>query len=112
MGFLLTSVVLGSSSLLIDPLRLPPGIHKCVGTWKLHVFLAMSFAGIITMNVAHSSRSDGTSHWHSSWVRVAAVILITVLGFPLAFTFSVPYQLTADLTADADSRQGLAIGCS
>jgi solute carrier family 45 protein 1/2/4 len=76
------------------------------------VFLAMAFTGIITMNVAHSSRSDGTSHQHSSWVRVAAVILITVLGFTLAFTFSVPYQLTTDLTADAGSRQGLAIGFS
>lgn len=72
----------------------------------------MAFTGIITMNVAHSSRSDDTSHRHSIWVRVAAVILITVLDFPLAFMFSVPYQLTADLTADAGSRQGLAIGCS
>jgi solute carrier family 45 protein 1/2/4 len=107
-GLLLNSVILGISSLFIDPLCRLLGSKNVWALGNFIVFVAMAFTGIITMNVVHS-RADGSYH-HPNWVRIAAVILFTVLGFPLAITYSVPYSLTADLTADAGAGQGLAMG--
>jgi len=67
---LLTSVVLGSSSLLMILCACHLGSTNVWALGNFIVFFAMAFTGIITTNVAHSSRSDGTSHQHSSWVRV------------------------------------------
>ncbi len=107
-GLLLNSVILGISSLFIDPLCRLLGSKNVWALGNFIVFVAMAFTGIITMNVGHS-RADGSYH-HPNWVRIAAVILFTVLGFPLAITYSVPYSVTADLTADAGAGQGLAMG--
>lgn len=104
-GLLLNSVVLGISSLFIDFLCQKMGSKNLWALGNFIVFLAMALTGLITMTV---STSDGPKQ--HSWNRLAALILFTVLGFPLAITYSVPYSVTAELTTDSGGGQGLAMG--
>ncbi|XP_042985269.1 sucrose transport protein SUC3-like isoform X3 [Carya illinoinensis] len=56
--------------------------------------------------------SEGVQHviGGSAAIRIAALVLFALLGFPLAITYSVPFSVTAELTADSGGGQGLAIG--
>ncbi|XP_050277042.1 sucrose transport protein SUC3 isoform X2 [Quercus robur] len=56
--------------------------------------------------------SEGIQHviGGSAAIRIASLIVFALLGFPLAITYSVPFSVTAELTADSGGGQGLAIG--
>jgi len=43
-------------------------------------------------------------------IKIASLVVFSLLGLPLAITYSVPFSVTAELTADTGGGQGLAIG--
>ncbi|KAL3693653.1 hypothetical protein R1sor_007304 [Riccia sorocarpa] len=110
-GLLLNSVVLAISSLAVTPLCQYFGSKQVWALSNFIVFICMMCTTVITaLAVETRIRGGQQVHIYAGWVKVGSIILFTVLGFPLAITYSVPYALTAELTADSGGGQGLAMG--
>ncbi|KAJ6351183.1 hypothetical protein OIU78_007169 [Salix suchowensis] len=54
--------------------------------------------------------SEGIEHVTGGNAPIRILTVFALLGFPLAITCSVPFSVTAELTADSGGGQGLAIG--
>ncbi|KAF2298807.1 hypothetical protein GH714_028062 [Hevea brasiliensis] len=110
-GLLLNSVVLGISSFLIEPMCQRMGPRLVWAMSNFIVFASMAVTAIISL-ISIGEYSGGIEHviGASLSIRIAALIVFAFLGFPLAITYSVPFSVTAELTADSGGGQGLAIG--
>ncbi|XP_022999310.1 sucrose transport protein SUC3-like [Cucurbita maxima] len=110
-GLLLNSVVLGISSFFIEPMCQRMGARLVWAMSNFMVFACMTATTIISL-ISVSQYSEGVEHviGGNSSIKNAALAVFTLLGFPLAITYSVPFSLTAELTADSGGGQGLAIG--
>lgn len=110
-GLLLNSVVLGISSFLIEPMCKWIGSRLVWAVSNLIVFACMACTAIISV-VSISAHSQGVQHVIGATrsTQIAALVVFSLLGIPLAVTYSVPFSITAELTADAGGGQGLAIG--
>ncbi|XP_060214551.1 sucrose transport protein SUC3 isoform X2 [Lycium barbarum] len=110
-GLLLNSVVLGISSFLIEPMCKWIGSRLVWAVSNLIVFACMACTAIISV-VSISEHSQGVQHVIGATrsTQIAALVVFSLLGIPLAVTYSVPFSITAELTADAGGGQGLAIG--
>nr|AWW87345.1 sucrose transporter [Quercus robur] len=121
-GLLLNSVVLGISSFLIEPMCQWLGARLVWAMSNFIVFVCMAGTAIISL-VSVREYSEGIQHviGGSAAIRIASLIVFALLGFPLAITYSVPFSVTAELTADSGGGQvvilkslygytGLAIG--
>ncbi|XP_020520877.1 sucrose transport protein SUT4 isoform X2 [Amborella trichopoda] len=110
-GLLLNSVVLGISSFLIDPMCQWIGSGSVWAMSNFIVFVCMACTAIISV-FSIREHAQGIQHviGKSSAVKVASLVIFALLGFPLAITYSVPFSVTAELTANSGGGQGLAIG--
>ncbi|KAG6585861.1 Sucrose transport protein SUC3, partial [Cucurbita argyrosperma subsp. sororia] len=110
-GLLLNSVVLGISSFFIEPMCQRMGARLVWAISNFIVFACMTGTTIISL-ISVSQYSEGIEHviGGNSTIKNAALAVFVLLGFPLAITYSVPFSLTAELTADSGGGQGLAIG--
>ncbi|XP_012067600.1 sucrose transport protein SUC3 isoform X1 [Jatropha curcas] len=110
-GLLLNSVVLGISSFLIEPMCQRIGPRLVWAMSNFIVFASMAVTAIISL-ISVGQYSGGIEHviGGSASIRIAALIVFALLGFPLAVTYSVPFSVTAELTANSGGGQGLAIG--
>ncbi|KAK1266971.1 Sucrose transport protein SUC3 [Acorus gramineus] len=99
-GLLLNSVVLGVSSFLIEPMCRRMGARVLWAISNFIVFVCMASTAVISL-------ISITGH---APIKTASLVLFAVLGFPLAITYSVPFSVTAELTADTGGGQGLATG--
>ncbi|KAF8390238.1 hypothetical protein HHK36_024763 [Tetracentron sinense] len=109
-GLLLNSVVLGISSLLIEPMCQRMGARLVWAMSNFIVFACMAGTAIISL-YAVRELSEGIGHASGvRTIRIASMIVFALLGFPLSITYSVPFSVTAELTADTGGGQGLAIG--
>nr|KAJ0218912.1 hypothetical protein LSAT_V11C300121990 [Lactuca sativa] len=105
-GLLLNSVVLGISSFLIEPMCLWIGSKYLWAVSNFIVFACMAGTAIITLISLGESQGIGGNEA----IKNASLVVFAILGLPLAITYSVPFSMTADLTADTGGGQGLAIG--
>lgn len=110
-GLLLNSVVLGVSSFLIEPMCRWIGSRLVWAISNFIVFACMATTAIISV-ISVREYSGGIEHGigANQAIKVASLVVFTLLGFPLAITYSVPFAITAELTADSGGGQGLAIG--
>ncbi|XP_031122074.1 sucrose transport protein SUC3 isoform X2 [Ipomoea triloba] len=110
-GLLLNSVVLGITSFFIDPLCQWIGARLVWAVSNFMVFICMAGTTVISF-VSLNESSEGVQHviGASKATKVASLVVFALLGIPLAITYSVPFSVTAELTADAGGGQGLAIG--
>ncbi|KAJ0963969.1 hypothetical protein J5N97_029091 [Dioscorea zingiberensis] len=110
-GLLLNSVVLLVSSFLIDPMCRRMGARVVWAMSNFIVFVCMTATTIISL-WSINEHLTGIQHvvGANKAVRIAALIIFSILGFPLAITYSVPFSVTAELTADTGGGQGLATG--
>ncbi|KAG5604156.1 hypothetical protein H5410_025648 [Solanum commersonii] len=110
-GLLLNSVVLGVSSFLIEPMCKWIGSRLVWAVSNFIVFVCMACTAIISV-VSISAHTEGVQHVIGATrsTQIAALVVFSLLGIPLAVTYSVPFSITAELTADAGGGQGLAIG--
>ncbi|KAI3983516.1 hypothetical protein MKX01_038936 [Papaver californicum] len=110
-GLLLNSVVLGISSILIEPMCRRMGSSIVWAMSNFVVFLCMGATAIISLCsvVEYSRRVEGVIGGNPA-IRIASLVVFAILGFPLSITYSVPFSVTAELTADTGGGQGLAIG--
>ncbi|CAH8355302.1 unnamed protein product [Eruca vesicaria subsp. sativa] len=106
-GLLLNSVVLGISSFLIEPMCQRMGARAVWGLSNFTVFACMAGTAVISL-MSLRDNSNGNEHiLPNETTRTAAVIVFALLGFPLAITYSVPFSVTAEVTADSGGGQGL-----
>ncbi|XP_058194357.1 sucrose transport protein SUC3 isoform X1 [Rhododendron vialii] len=110
-GLLLNSVVLGISSFLIEPMCQWMGARLVWAMSNFIVFACMAGTAIISL-VSVREYSQGIQHviGGNGAIKIASLVIFALLGFPLAITYSVPFSVTAELTADSGGGQGLAIG--
>lgn len=110
-GLLLNSVVLGISSFLIDPMCQLIGARLVWAISNFIVFICMAGTAIISL-ISMRKFTEGIQHviGASRPIKIVALVIFAVLGFPLSITYSVPFSVTAALTADTGGGQGLAIG--
>ncbi|OIV93742.1 hypothetical protein TanjilG_16593 [Lupinus angustifolius] len=110
-GLLLNSVVLGISSLLIEPMCKRMGARLVWAVSNFIVFVCMAATAIISL-ISARDYSRGIEHviGASEAIKIASLVVFVLLGFPLAITYSVPFAVTAELTADSGGGQGLATG--
>lgn len=110
-GLLLNSVVLGISSFLIEPMCKRMGARLVWAMSNFIVFACMAGTAIISwISVEEYSKRIEHVIGGNDNIKIASLIVFALLGFPLAITYSVPFSVTAELTADAGGGQGLAIG--
>ncbi|KAJ4833473.1 Sucrose transport protein suc3 [Turnera subulata] len=110
-GLLLNSVVLGISSFFIEPMCQRMGARIVWALSNFIVFACMAITAVISLiSVGELSEGVENAYGGSASIRIAALLVFTLLGFPLAITYSVPFSVTAELTADSGGGQGLAIG--
>lgn len=104
-------VVLGVSSFLIEPMCKWIGSRLVWAVSNFIVFVCMACTAIISV-VSISANTQGVQHVIGATrsTQIAALVVFSLLGIPLAVTYSVPFSITAELTADAGGGQGLAIG--
>ncbi|XP_071716429.1 sucrose transport protein SUC3-like [Rutidosis leptorrhynchoides] len=107
-GLLLNSVVLGITSFMIEPLCKWMGSRLVWALSNFVVFACMVGTAIITLISVRQSESAVVGENES--IKNASLIIFAILGLPLAITYSVPFSVTAELTADSGGGQGLAIG--
>ncbi|XP_027154662.1 sucrose transport protein SUC3 isoform X1 [Coffea eugenioides] len=110
-GLLLNSVVLGISSFFIEPMCQWMGAGIVWAMSNFMVFVCMAGTAIISL-VSVRGYSEGVQHvvGANGATKVASLVVFGLLGLPLAITYSVPFSVTAELTADSGGGQGLAIG--
>ncbi|KAG6426293.1 hypothetical protein SASPL_110515 [Salvia splendens] len=110
-GLLLNSVVLGICSFFIDPLCQWLGARLVWAGSNIIVFVCMAGTALISL-VSLRQYSDGVQHviGANETTKIASLVVFAILGIPLAITYSVPFSVTAELTADSGGGQGLAIG--
>ncbi|GLT66397.1 hypothetical protein SLA2020_387630 [Shorea laevis] len=110
-GLLLNSVVLGISSFFIEPMCQWMGARIIWAMRNCTVFACMAVTAIISL-ISVREYSQGIEHAieGNEAIKIAALIVFALLGFPLAVTYSVPFSVMAELTADSGGGQGLAIG--
>ncbi|KAH7515908.1 hypothetical protein FEM48_Zijuj10G0078200 [Ziziphus jujuba var. spinosa] len=110
-GLLLNSVILGISSFLIEPMCQRMGAKLVWALSNFIVFACMAGTAIISL-ISVKEYSQGIEHviGGSATIKNASLVVFALLGFPLAITYSVPFSVTAQLTADSGGGQGLAIG--
>nr|AAX49396.1 sucrose transporter 2 [Eucommia ulmoides] len=108
-GLLLNSVVLGVSSFLIEPMCQRLGSRLVWAMSNFIVFACMAGTAVISLV---SDIEFGNEHvvGGKETIKTASLVVFAILGLPLAITYSVPFSVTAELTADAGGGQGLAIG--
>lgn len=110
-GLLLNSVVLGISSFFIEPMCQWMGAGIVWAMSNFMVFVCMAGTAIISL-VSVRGYSEGVQHvvGANGATKVASLVVFGLLGLPLAITYSVPFSVTAELTAESGGGQGLAIG--
>ncbi|XP_059648872.1 sucrose transport protein SUC3 isoform X2 [Cornus florida] len=110
-GLLLNSVVLGISSFLIEPMCKRMGARLVWAMSNFIVFACMAGTAIISL-ISVKDYSEGIEHviGGKGTIKIASLVVFSLLGFPLSVTYSVPFSVTAELTADTGGGQGLAIG--
>ncbi|KAI3729152.1 hypothetical protein L6452_17802 [Arctium lappa] len=109
-GLLLNSVVLGICSFFIEPMCQWIGSKFVWVVSNFIVFACMAGTAIITVISLEESRGIEHALGGNEALKTASLVVFAILGLPLAITYSVPFSVTADLTADTGGGQGLAIG--
>lgn len=109
-GLLLNSVVLGISSFLIEPMCKWLGSRLVWALSNFVVFASMAGTAVITLISVKQSGGNQEIVGENEAIKNASLVIFAILGLPLAITYSVPFSVTAELTADTGGGQGLAIG--
>ncbi|CAA0809809.1 Sucrose transport protein SUC2 [Striga hermonthica] len=113
LGLMLNSVVLGFASLGVQALaRWPARVKKTWGVVNFLLAACLAMTVVVTKAAEHSRRHEmaGAAHHPATGVKIGALALFSVLGIPLAVTFSVPFALASIFSSNSGAGQGLSLG--
>lgn len=106
LGLMLQSVVLGITSVFMEKLCRKFGAGFVWGISD--ILMALCFLGMLVVTYVNSMDSGGTSP--APGIVIAAIVIFTILGVPLAITYSVPYALISTRIESLGLGQGLSMG--
>ncbi|KAL5102492.1 hypothetical protein RYX36_006819 [Vicia faba] len=109
LGLLLNSVVLGITSLLMERLCRKRGAGFLWGLSNI----SMTICFISMLVLTYAAKSIGYVEKGlppPTGIVIAALAIFTILGFPLAITYSVPYALISTHIEPLGLGQGLSMG--
>ncbi|OIV96625.1 hypothetical protein TanjilG_28482 [Lupinus angustifolius] len=107
-GLLLNSVVLGITSLFMERLcrNRGPGF-----VWGIsNIIMAICFVAMLVLTYVASNIGYLGIDFPPTFIVMAALVIFTILGFPLAITYSVPYALISTHIQSLGLGQGLSMG--
>ncbi|XP_061339160.1 sucrose transport protein SUC4-like [Gastrolobium bilobum] len=108
LGLLLNSVVLGITSLLMEWLCRKRGAGF---VWGIsNILMAVCFYAILVVTYVANSIGNVGKDPPPIGIVIAALVIFTILGFPLAITYSVPYALISTHIEPLGLGQGLSMG--
>ncbi|KAF7830076.1 sucrose transport protein SUC4-like [Senna tora] len=108
LGLLLNSVVLGITSLLMERLCRKRGAGF---VWGIsNILMAVCFIGMLIVTYVAKNIGYLGKDLPPTGIVTAALILFTILGFPLSITYSVPYALISSYIDSLGLGQGLSMG--
>ncbi|KAH9566818.1 hypothetical protein CY35_04G149100 [Sphagnum magellanicum] len=108
LGLVLHSIVLGFFSLCIDYLCGKLGSKYL---WALGNMVMAACFGATALITATAKRTATTAEeGPPPFITLAALLVFSLLGVPLAVTLSVPYALTATFTEKVGGGQGFSMG--
>ncbi|TKY46149.1 Sucrose transport protein SUC2 [Spatholobus suberectus] len=112
LGLLLNSVVLALMSLVVEPLgRFVGGVKWLWGIVNIILAVCMTMTVVITKVAEHERHQNGAAVGHPSLgVKAGALTFFSVLGVPLAITYSVPFALASIYSSTSGAGQGLSLG--
>ncbi|XP_027363847.1 sucrose transport protein SUC8-like [Abrus precatorius] len=112
LGLLLNSVVLAFMSLGVEPLgRFVGGVKWLWGIVNVILAVCMAMTVVITKAAQHERHFNGVAVGSPSHgVKAGALAFFSVLGVPLAITYSVPFALASIYSSTTGAGQGLSLG--
>ncbi|KAI5403086.1 sucrose transport protein SUC4 [Lathyrus oleraceus] len=108
LGLLLNSVVLGVTSLLMEKLCRKRGAGFVWGI--ANILMAVCFIAMLVLTYVANDIGYLGKDLPPTSIVIAALTIFTVLGFPLAITYSVPYALISTHIQPLGLGQGLSMG--
>ncbi|BAT89640.1 hypothetical protein VIGAN_06064400 [Vigna angularis var. angularis] len=107
-GLLLNSVVLGITSVLMERLCRKRGAGF---VWGIsNILMAVCFIAMLIVTYLANRIGYIGKELLPTAIVIAALTIFTVLGFPLAITYSVPYTLVSTHIQSLGLGQGLSMG--
>nr|AAD41024.1 sucrose transport protein SUT1 [Pisum sativum]AQY72397.1 sucrose transport protein 1-like protein [Pisum sativum] len=117
LGLMLNSVVLGATSLGVDILaRGVGGVKRLWGIVNFLLAICLGLTVLVTKLAQHSRQyAPGTGGLQdplppSGGIKAGALTLFSVLGIPLAITYSIPFALASIFSSTSGAGQGLSLG--
>ncbi|BAT94392.1 sucrose transport protein-like [Vigna umbellata] len=117
LGLMLNSLVLGATSLGVDVLaRGVGGVKRLWGIVNFLLAVCLAMTVLVTKMAQHSRQyTDLPGGIHEplpppSGVKAGALALFSVLGIPLAITYSIPFALASIFSTTSGAGQGLSLG--
>ncbi|OIW16547.1 hypothetical protein TanjilG_08404 [Lupinus angustifolius] len=108
LGLLLNSVVLGITSLFMERLCRKRGAGFVWGI--ANIVMTVCFLAILVVTYVANSIGYVGKDLPPVGIVIAALTIFTILGFPLAITYSVPYALISTHIESLGLGQGLSMG--
>nr|AYU70942.1 sucrose transporter 1 [Ginkgo biloba] len=106
-GLMLNAIMLGATSLMVDFLAGKFGPRLLWAMANLILSVSLACTGLIT-KAAEVYTNEPSSP--PAAVKISAMVLFSVLGVPLAVTYSIPFALAATFSSSSGAGQGLSMG--
>ncbi|KAL4333728.1 hypothetical protein GQ457_07G024490 [Hibiscus cannabinus] len=108
LGLMLNSVVLGITSVLMEKLCSKRGAGFVWGVSS--ILMALCFLSMLILSYVANHMGYIGRDLPPAGIVIAALLIFSVLGFPLAITYSVPYALISTRIESLGLGQGLSMG--
>ncbi|CAL0300662.1 unnamed protein product [Lupinus luteus] len=116
LGLMLNSVVLGVTSLGVEILaRVVGSVKRLWGIVNFLLAISLAITVLVTKMAQHSRHfPDGDINADplppTAAIKAAAFTLFSLLGIPLAITYSIPFALASIFSTTTGAGQGLSLG--
>lgn len=111
LGLMVNSIVLGFSSLAVEPLsKLLRGGKRLWGIVNFILAICLALTVLVTKMAEKERQGAATLVQPSSKIKAYALSLFGVLGIPQAITYSIPFALASIFCSNSGAGQGLSLG--
>ncbi|XP_061366589.1 sucrose transport protein-like isoform X2 [Gastrolobium bilobum] len=118
LGLMLNSVVLGATSLGVEVLaRGLGGVKRLWGIVNFLLAICLAMTVLVTKLAEHSrvyppgvDPKTSDPYPPSGSIKAGALALFSILGIPLAITYSIPFALASIFSTSSGAGQGLSLG--
>ncbi|KAJ3672859.1 hypothetical protein LUZ60_006233 [Juncus effusus] len=107
-GLMLNSVVLGLTSVVLERLcrKLGSGL-----VWGIsNIIMCFCFSAMLVITYLANNADYGPNGLPPDGIVIASLVIFTILGFPLAITYSIPYAMVSTRIEPLGLGQGLSMG--